>query len=55
MTQSLPTDVDLRFAQAVEPNNAQLLNHAANCTKLRSQGLPTLPSSIGLEREINPF
>ena len=46
---------NLRFAQAVEPNNAQLLHHAAHCHKLRAQGLPTLPSSIGLEREINPF
>lgn len=46
---------NLRFALAVEPNNAQLVHHAAHCHKLRAQGLPTLPSSIGLERAINPF
>ena len=46
---------NLRFAQAVEPNNAQLLHHVAHCHTLRAQGLPTLPSSMALEREINPF
>lgn len=46
---------NLRFAQAVEPNNAQLLHHAAHCHELRAQGLPTLPSTLAVEREINPF
>jgi hydroxyacylglutathione hydrolase len=46
---------NLRFALAVEPGNAALTAYDARCRALRAQGRPTLPSSIGLERQINPF
>jgi hydroxyacylglutathione hydrolase len=46
---------NLRFAQAVEPDNAELAAYAAQCTDLRQRNLPTLPSSIGREKLINPF
>ncbi len=46
---------NLRFALAVEPDNAQLLAHAMHCQKLRAAHLPTIPSRIDLERQINPF
>jgi hydroxyacylglutathione hydrolase len=46
---------NLRFAAAVEPANAERAAHQARCEALRERGLPTLPSSIGLERRINPF
>ncbi len=46
---------NLRFALAVEPANQALLAHAAHCKSLRARNLPTLPSSIQLERQINPF
>ena len=46
---------NLRFALAVEPNNAALLHHMEHCEGLRAQGQPTLPSSMVLERSINPF
>ncbi|WP_159913830.1 hydroxyacylglutathione hydrolase [Pantoea sp. 18069] len=46
---------NLRFALAVEPNNAALLHHMEHCQGLRAQGRPTLPSSMVLERSINPF
>jgi hydroxyacylglutathione hydrolase len=46
---------NLRFARAVEPANATLADYQRQCQSLRAQGLPTLPSSIGLERAINPF
>lgn len=46
---------NLRFAAAVEPGNAARADHEASCQALRADGLPTLPSSIGLERRINPF
>jgi hydroxyacylglutathione hydrolase len=46
---------NLRFAQAVEPDNATLASHVVRCQALRAQGQPTLPSSIELERAINPF
>ena len=46
---------NLNFARAVEPGNADLVNYTALCTDLRARGEPTLPSSIGIERRINPF
>lgn len=46
---------NLRFAQAVEPDNAELQAYHARCEQLRDQNLPTLPSSIELEKQINPF
>ena len=46
---------NLRFAHAVEPGNADVDHHMERCQALRSGGLPTLPSAIGLERRINPF
>jgi hydroxyacylglutathione hydrolase len=49
------TLTNLRFARAVEPGNAALRAHEALCREARAQGRPTLPSSIGLERRINPF
>ena len=49
------TLANLRFAAAVEPGNPHIARHAATCETLRSAGRPTLPSTIGLERAINPF
>jgi hydroxyacylglutathione hydrolase len=46
---------NLKFALAVEPDNAALQQYHSECQRLRAQGLPTLPSSVGLERQINPF
>jgi hydroxyacylglutathione hydrolase len=46
---------NLRFAAAVEPGNTHLQDHIQACQRLRAQGLPTLPSTMGLERQINPF
>ncbi|WP_313072814.1 hydroxyacylglutathione hydrolase [Melaminivora sp.] len=46
---------NLKFARAVEPTNAALLQHSRHCEQLRERGLPTLPSTLALERQINPF
>ena len=46
---------NLRFAAGVEPGNEELLQYLRRCEELRAQGRPTLPSSIGQERRINPF
>ncbi len=46
---------NLRFAQAVEPGNADLSAYRRACEAQRAQNFPTLPSSIGLEKRINPF
>jgi hydroxyacylglutathione hydrolase len=46
---------NLRFALAVEPDNAALQAYHAECQLKRQQGLPTLPANLAREREINPF
>jgi hydroxyacylglutathione hydrolase len=46
---------NLRFASAVEPDNADVQKHVAWCEQQRANHLPTLPSTIALERRINPF
>jgi len=46
---------NLRFAAAVEPGNAERAAYQARCQALRDEGRATLPSSIGMERQINPF
>ncbi|RYF66284.1 MAG: hydroxyacylglutathione hydrolase, partial [Comamonadaceae bacterium] len=46
---------NLRFARAVEPGNQALLHYLSECESLRAQGLPTLPSRMATERNINPF
>jgi hydroxyacylglutathione hydrolase len=45
----------LRFALAVEPDNAELQAYQARALALRQNQQPTLPSHIGLEKAINPF
>lgn len=45
----------LVFARTVEPDNPALASYQAKVSLLREQDLPTLPSSIGLEKTINPF
>ena len=46
---------NLKFARAVEPGNAALLHYSSHCEALRAKNLPTLPSRMALERDINPF
>jgi hydroxyacylglutathione hydrolase len=44
-----------RFALSVEPDNAELAARMREVQARRSQGLPTVPSTIGLEKRTNPF
>lgn len=46
---------NLRFAAAVEPANADVAAHLRHCEALRAQQQMTLPSTLALERRINPF
>jgi hydroxyacylglutathione hydrolase len=46
---------NLRFAGAVEPGNFALLNRISADGAKREQGVPTVPSNIGLEKATNPF
>lgn len=45
----------LVFAHAVEPDNQAVIAHQTTVQALREQQVPSLPSSIGLEKTINPF
>jgi hydroxyacylglutathione hydrolase len=49
------TLANLRFAMAVDPNNAALLARDRTEQAKRERGLPTLPSTIALEKATNPF
>jgi hydroxyacylglutathione hydrolase len=49
------TLANLRFAQAVDPDNAALQLRLADESAKRAAGLPTVPSNIGLEQATNPF
>ncbi len=46
---------NLRFALAVEPGNAALRERQAREQDKRDHGLPTVPSTIAVERATNPF
>ncbi len=46
---------NLRFAAAVEPDNRDIAQHTLDCQALRQAGRPTLPSTLALEKLINPF
>jgi len=46
---------NLRFALAVDPENSALASYNTQCVALRANHRPTLPSSIALELQINPF
>jgi hydroxyacylglutathione hydrolase len=46
---------NLRFAAAVEPGNVTRAAYHERCNALRAAGHITLPSSLALELQINPF
>ncbi len=49
------TQANARFALTVDPENPLLAERASDVDALRAKGAFTLPSSIGLENETNPF
>jgi len=46
---------NLEFALNVEPENQSLQDYYHRARELRNNGRPTLPSSLALEKNINPF
>ncbi|VFR41606.1 Hydroxyacylglutathione hydrolase [plant metagenome] len=46
---------NLRWALAVDPDNRPLQTWQAQAIDLRDRGLPTVPTSLALERDTNPF
>lgn len=49
------TQANIRFALAVEPENATLQARARQTAELRARDLPSLPSTIAAELATNPF
>ncbi|MFH1661255.1 MAG: hydroxyacylglutathione hydrolase [Rhodocyclaceae bacterium] len=49
------TEMNLRFALAVEPENAALLARVAKVAALRAAGQPSVPLTLGEEKATNPF
>lgn len=49
------TASNLRFALAVEPDNERTRRYAEESRTVLAQGRPTLPSTLALEIEVNPF
>ncbi len=46
---------NLRFAATIEPENDDIKRYAESVNILRQEGKATLPSTISLEKSINPF
>jgi hydroxyacylglutathione hydrolase len=49
------TEANGRFALTVEPKNPDLVARMNEVRAVRAKGLPTIPSTIGLEKKTNPF
>lgn len=49
------TAANIRFAEAVEPDNNELRNYALKVATWRAKNQPSLPSNLALELAINPF
>ncbi|KAK7402239.1 hypothetical protein VNO78_14343 [Psophocarpus tetragonolobus] len=63
---SLPDDTNIycgheytlnntKFALSIEPENEELQSYVAHVTYLRSKGLPTIPTTMKMEKACNPF
>jgi len=46
---------NLMFASVIEPDNSAIADYLEQCRERRAQDRPTLPTSIGIELNINPF
>lgn len=44
-----------RFAVTVEPDNQALLDYVEKAKKLREDDIPTVPTTVAMEKAINPF
>lgn len=49
------TQKNAHFALTLEPGNAALAARVGEVDRMRANGLPTVPSTIGRERATNPF
>jgi len=44
-----------KFAVTVEPDNQALLDYVEQAKKLRERGVPTVPTTVAMEKATNPF
>ncbi|PKP93222.1 MAG: hydroxyacylglutathione hydrolase [Alphaproteobacteria bacterium HGW-Alphaproteobacteria-16] len=49
------TESNGRYALVAEPDNGAIADRMGEVAALRAQGLPTVPTTIALERATNPF
>jgi len=49
------TQANLNFALTVEPCNSELVFYYNQVLQLREEGIATIPTSVMLEKKINPF
>ncbi len=49
------TEANARFALSVDPDNPELQARARHVRALRIRVAPTLPTTIGMEKQTNPF
>ena len=49
------TEMNLRFAVAVEPHNRLLRERVERIARIRAAGLSSIPSTLGEEKATNPF
>lgn len=49
------TEANLKFALSVEPGNKDTVQRAEDVSLLRAQGIPSVPTSIQIEKATNPF
>lgn len=49
------TELNLRFAELVEPENTHIKERLHHTQKMRDKGLPTVPALLETELQTNPF
>lgn len=49
------TQANGRFSQTIEPQNSALITRVEQVKQMRAANQPTIPTTIGAERETNPF
>jgi hydroxyacylglutathione hydrolase len=49
------TEENLRFALSLEPDSREIAERLAQVNELRRKGLPSVPSTLALEKRTNPF
>ena len=46
---------NINFAKSIEPDNADLLQRETDVIKLRAENKPSIPTTLSMEKKINPF